>query len=500
MGASSSKVENVIKPKEPNADKLVSQHGLTDVFDRLDLNRRAPTSNGALALDSLKDWEEEVSKDPKISLARTIFQQTPLATALKNDINIIKAPHVFNTTVPFTTAPITSQNSSGRCWIFATTNVLRHAIQKKLDIESFQLSQSYLFFYDKLEKANYYLELSIENTHLPLNDRLVEHLATNPVNDGGQYDMSINLLTTYGVIPGDIFPESHSSGNSGPLNKILTTRLREHALILRRLHKSLVTSSFDQETRKHILRSKKEELMKEVWQILTITLRAPPSPDQEFTWEYLDKSGNAKSWTGTPKEFFREFTSKTYPALEAFSLINDPRNDYGKLYTVDKLGNIWGGRPVLYVNTEIERLKAAVVKGIKAGQPIFFGCDVGKSSDKESGLMDTNLYDYENAFNISLTLTKAERLQVKESAMTHAMVITAVHLDSAGKPVRYKVENSWGETAGKNGYFVMSDSWFEEYVYQVVIPRQLADRDHLNVLDKSDPVVLPAWDPMGALA
>lgn len=245
--------------------------------------------------------------------------------------NIVQVPHVFNTSIPFHTVPITSQNSSGRCWLFATTNVLRHDVQKKLDVESFQLSQSYLFFYDKLEKANYYLESSIQNAHLPLNDRLVEHLAKNPVSDGGQYDMAINLLSNYGVVPRDVFPESHSSSNSGPLNKILTTRLREHALILRQLHTSLLTSSFDRETRTHILRSKKEELMKEVWRILTITLRAPPSPDEVFTWEYVDKSGTAKSWTGTPKDFFKEFTSKSYPVSWFSFFVNRLMGPYHRI-------------------------------------------------------------------------------------------------------------------------------------------------------------------------
>lgn len=240
--------------------------------------------------------------------------------------------------------------------------------------------------------------------------------------------------------------------------------------------------------------------MSEVWTVLSTTLGSPPRPNEKFTWDYLDSVGKAQTWEGTPLEFFEAVTSKQYPALESFSLIHDPRNPTSKLYTVEALGNIWEGRPVLYVNTEVERLKAAVIKCIKAGHPVFFGSDVGQSSGRTSGVMDFNLYEYENAFNIELGLSKADRLRMGESQMTHAMVISAVHLDTEGKPIRYKVENSWGEENGNKGYFVMTDKWFEEFVYQVVVPKQLADKDLVDVFEKGERVVLPPWDPMGALA
>ncbi|KZP18737.1 bleomycin hydrolase [Athelia psychrophila] len=191
-----------------------------------------------------------------------------------------------------------------------------------------------------------------------------------------------------------------------------------------------------------------------------------------------------------------------YPAGDSFSLIHDPRNDFGKLYTVDKLGNVWGARPVLYVNTEVAALKAAALAGIRAGTPVFFGCDVGQSSTSTRGIMDTALYppsSYQNAFGVALGLTKAQRLQMGESAMTHAMVLAAVHVED-GKTVRWKVENSWGEGPGEKGWFVMSDAWFDEFVYQVVVPKALAPKELVKVFEGTERVVLPAWDPMGALA
>jgi len=241
--------------------------------------------------------------------------------------------------------------------------------------------------------------------------------------------------------------------------------------------------------------------MKEVYTIMTATLGVPPAANKKFVFDYYDKDGKPGRWEGTPIEFYKNVASGKYPPSESFSLINDPRNVYDKLYTVDKLGNVWGGRSVLYVNTEIENLKATVVKSIKAGVPVFFGCDVGKHSNSALGVMDIKLFDYETAFNIKLGLTKKQRLQVHESAMTHAMVICGVHVDPVtGKPVRYKVENSWGEGSGEKGWFMMTDDWFSEYVFQIVVPKVLAPKELAKVYEDGNPHVLPAWDPMGSLA
>ena len=314
---------------------------------------------------------------------------------------------------------------------------------------------------------------------------------------------------------------------------------------MRGLSESLrTTSSLSEDAILATLRAKKEELMKEVYVIMTATLGVPPKPDEPFTWDYYNKDGKHASWTGTPLEFYKSFAYDKYSVrsqnsftitvqyidqillgqpADSFSLINDPRNDYGKLYTVDKLGNLWGERPVLCacpsllhpsytpmthvymhtstdVNTEIEKLKQAVISQLKAGQPVFFGCDVGKFSDRSAGIMDQSLFAYEAAFDISFGMSKADRLRTTESSMTHAMVISAVHLDERGRPVRYKVENSWGEEAGEKGWFVMSDRWFEEFVYQIVIPKALAPKDLVKVFESGERTVLPPWDPMVSLS
>ncbi|TFK54260.1 peptidase C1B bleomycin hydrolase [Heliocybe sulcata] len=503
MGSAPSKPASApqVAPSDNEKQTLVESFSSLRVSPESEAAPAPLSADGSLSLSNLSSWESDLASDSKTQLARTVFAQSNIKSILTSRSTIIKDSHVFNTEVDFKTDPITNQKSSGRCWLFATSNIFRYNVMKKLSLNDFQCSQSYLFFYDKLNKANYYLELSIELADLPLDDRLLDSLSGDLISDGGQWDMAINVLENYGIVPQALYPESTHSSLSSPLNTILKTKLREHGIILRDLTTSLRASSqLSEDQIRTTLRSKKEELMKEVYTIMTATLGVPPRPDEKFTYDYYNKDGKAQSWEGTPLDFYKTFQSKQYSPSSCFSLINDPRNEYGKLYTVDKLGNVWGGRPVLYVNTDIADLKKAVVTMVKAGVPVFFGCDVGQFSENSNGIMDIDLMEYENAFNIKFGLTKAQRLQVNESAMTHAMVISGVHLDAAGNPVRYKVENSWGPDVGDKGYFVMTDKWFEQFVYQVVVPKALAQRELVKVYEGGNPVVLPHWDPMGALA
>ncbi|EJD03401.1 peptidase C1B, bleomycin hydrolase [Fomitiporia mediterranea MF3/22] len=496
MGSSQSTVGRSRTSQVGSLDEKLSHFEVT-------IKSTEPISeDGSISLKNVKQWEGEAEKDLKVQLARTILVDTDFKSALASRDVRVADPHVFNLQLDFKTDPITDQKSSGRCWLFATTNVIRHSVMQKLGLKEFQLSQSYLYFWDKLNKCNFYLEQSIDTADLPLDDRVVDFLSDDLISDGGQWDMAVNLLETYGVVPQPICPESYSSSASGNMNKLLKLKLREHALVLRRLFASLRETTA-QDVLLKTVRAKKEDLMAEVWSIMTALLGVPPMPNNRFTWDYYDKDGKPKTWSGTPLEFYKAFASKQYPPSESFSLINDPRNEYKKLYTVDRLGNIVGGRQVLYVNTEIGDLKSTIVKMLKAGQPVFFGCDVNQFSDSKPGIMDTALHKsaLQNAFGISLNLTKAERLQMNESAMTHAMVITGAHIDpSTGKATRYKVENSWGDGRGEKGYFVMTDAWFDEFVYQIVVPKALAPSELVKVFESGEKIVLPPWDPMGSLA
>ncbi len=278
---------------------------------------------------------------------------------------------------------------------------------------------------------------------------------------------------------------------------MITTKLREDALQLRTLAKAGTKNVKD-------IIAIKDKMIREIHLILTLTLGPPPAPNTEFKWNYLDKDGVALELTTTPLAFAKELeTSKSIRITKStvhdmFSLVNDPRNEYNTLLTVERLGNIVGGRGITYVNVTMDILKDACVKMLVAGLPIFFGCDVGKYSNTPVGIMDTGLIDYELGFNVRLGMSKAQRLMAGESAMTHAMVLTAVHIEN-GKSVRWRVQNSWGEGVGSDGWFVMSDKWMDEFVYQAVVEPRFVSQEVRNVL-KQKPKVLPLWDPMGALA
>jgi len=453
-----------------------------------------------LPTTTLSEWADEVENDPSLQLSRLVLSNADPVSTFTSRAALIKDAKVFNLDLKGVgpkkeyPGPRTNQASSGRCWLFATTNVLRYNVIEVLNLGEFQLSQSYVFFYDKLEKSNYYLENILELADEPVDSRLVSFLNSSPIGDGGQWDMAVNIIEKYGVIPHGLYPESFSSSASGKLNQLVTAKLREFALALRVASLSGAHSFAS-------LRSLKSEMMREIYSTLSITLGAPPKPDEPLTWEYYDADNTFHSWTGSPREFYSQFARrKNMDPKDSYSLIHDPRNEYEKLYTVERLGNVWGGRHVQYVNAPITVLEDAVIAGLKANTPIFFGCDVGKSSERVHGVMDTDLYNLKAAYGFELKMTKAQRLEMGESSMTHAMVITAVHLDTKGRPVRYKVENSWSDASGEKGWFMMTAPWFAEYVYQVVVPRKIADPKYTAILDAGNPVVLKAWDPMGALA
>lgn len=310
--------------------------------------------------------------------------------------------------------------------------------------------------------------------------------------------MAYNLVQKYGLVPQVLYPDSFNAKSSGAINSLITTKLREDALILRSLASSSSSSS---------IAETKQKMVREIHLILTLTLGPPPAPDAEFSWTYLDKSGNAKELKTTPIAFAKEMGSTVTTRMtgidvnQMFSLVNDPRNEYNTHLTVSRLNNIFGtsARPITYVNVSMPVLKTACIAMLKAGLPIFFGSDVGKFSNSTSGIMDTGLIDYELGFNVRLGLSKKQRLMTGESAMTHAMVLTAVHLNAKGESVRWRVQNSWGTDAGTEGWFVMSDRWMDEFVYQAVVEPRFVSKEVREVL-KKEAKVLPLWDPMGALA
>nr|POE62801.1 bleomycin hydrolase [Quercus suber] len=456
------------------------ERSLNEKFDAMRIAQPGSSFSGSSVLSSgdmkhvsgagVEQYVRELLKEPKNRLGLSALSTNNPNTILETPSTILKDTQNFNLAIPYEGTPVTNQRASGRCWIFAATNVFRVAIQQKYDIKSFELSQAYLFFWDKVEKANYYLESILGTVDEDVDSRLVSALMASPVGDGGQWDMIVNLVSKYGIVPQTLYPDSWNAQNSATMDRILTTKLREDGILLRSLKMSSSSSSDK-------IAVAKATMMQEVIRILTLCLGPPPAADEKFTWEFYDSAHKLKSVSLTPLQF-----AETTHVKKFVSLVNDPRNAFNRLLTVNHLGNVWHARPVTYVNVDKAVLKAACVSMLQKGLPIFFGSDVGKYSDSQKGIMDTALVDYELGFDIRLGMSKAERLLTGESAMTHAMVLTAVHLDLFGVPVRWRVQNSWSESAGTDGYFVMSDAWMDEFVYQAVVDPALLPKSVRDVL------------------
>ncbi|KAG0676493.1 hypothetical protein C6P40_001394 [Pichia californica] len=442
-----------------------------------------------VSLEALSQWTEEFKTDIKTQIGGTVLQHSNADEILINRSQEIANKNVFNTKIEIEGLPVMDQKASGRCWLFASTNLLRITAMKKYNLKEVKLSPSYLFFYDKLERCNYYLDLIIESYKEPAESRLIQWFLTDPATDGGQFTMMTQIVDKYGVVPDQIYPDSFNTTTSRIMDNMLNFKLREYALVLR----TMLENGED-------ITTKKTELQKEIYRMLTMFLGNPPKPNEEFTWEFYDKDGKYQSITTTPIAYSKEVLEFDTP--EYISLLNDPRNDYNKLIKVDRLGNVVNGDPVVYLNLEIKKLSQAIVNRIKNNKPVFFGSDTPKFMDKKRGIMDVDLWDFQLLGYDVNTMSKKDRVIYGHSLMTHAMLITAVHVDEAGDPIRYRVENSWGTKTGQDGYYVMSQKYLEEYVYQVVVEKsELSALDiDVKILEDSEPIVLPPYDPMGALA
>lgn len=443
--------------------------------------------NTTISPEALCSLEQKFDQNPVHTVAMNAVYTNGINACARNYPVDREITHDYS--ISLTQGKITNQKKSGRCWMFAALNCLRFALMKKCNLETFELSQSYTLFYDKLEKSNYFLESILETLEEPTGGRLVSYLLTSPVGDGGQWDMLCSLIEKYGVVPKTAYPESKSSSASREMDATLTEKLREDACILRKLHGEGQTLD--------ALRTRKAEMLNEVYRLLCICLGEPP---KTFTFEYRDADDHFHRETGlTPKRFFEKYVG--VDLSDYVSLINAPTADkpYGRSYTVRYLGNVKEGRPVRYLNLPIEELKKAAIAQMQDGQPVWFGCDVGKCSERDSGIMDLDIRSLEDLLDTRFTMTKAERLDYGQSLMTHAMVFQGVNLDENGKPNRWRVENSWGKEPGKDGYYLMTDRWFDEYMYQVVVNKKYLTPEQLAAYN-AEPIALEPWDPMGSLA
>lgn len=384
------------------------------------------------------------------------------------------------------------QKRSGRCWMFASLNTMRTRIIDRYNLKTFELSQAYPLFFDKVEKSNWFLENVLDTLDEPLSGRLMAHLLADPISDGGQWDMFRALVRKYGVVPKEAMPETACSSNTRDMDAYLTRYLRGAAKRLRESHEAGVGTDD--------LRAMKKEMMGEVTSLLITCLGEPPV---QFDVRLRDKDDElVLSGTYTPQEFFDKVVSM--PVDDYVSVISAPTVDkpFGHTYTVDRLGNVVEAGGVRYLNLPVERLKELAVAQLQDGLPVWFGCDVVQSFIRDEGIMDTASLDVDGLFGFPVEgcLDRAERLDYGESLMTHAMVLEGVNLDAAGKPTLWKVENSWGDKRAKDGYDSITDAWFDQYVYQVVVDKRFLSDSERKTYETEEPTVLAPWDPMGSLA
>ncbi len=480
----------------------------------------------SLSAEFLENCWAPLASDAAHLASRNAIATTDVLTVVQNRDVLQNRSHVYSNAVS-KEGKCTTQKSSGRCWMFAMCNVMRVELMKKFKLPAdFELSQGFLFFYDKLERGNYFLESVIKTRALDVGERLVGHLNSDPLCDGGQWDMLVNIVQKYGVCPKSAFPETKCCVASRRMNQFLVNRLRTFASELRAAGEA--GKSEDE------LRSMKLVMMTEFHRILATFFGKPPT---SFDWKFRDTDKKFHCFKGlTPNSFYADLVPFDIDAH--VSLIHDPRNEYYKQYTVEYLGNVVGGFPIRYVNVPIDVLRAAATKSIDNDKPVWFGCDVGKSMHREHGLLDTNMYDFKSAFGTEFGMDKKTRLLYGESLMTHAMVLTAYDREQAdgvgaggsaadggeaktnddgsdaekkkkkelnapaggsGAIRAWRVENSWGTDKADKGYLCMTDQWFGEWVYQVAVDRAILDPKIVAVLD-TEAIALPAWDPMGALA
>ena len=425
--------------------------------------------------------------NPKYAAMENAISHNGLLTSLEKRTAAVENAPVFS--LDLTKDKVSDQKASGRCWMFAALNTFRHKMIAGFQLEDFELSQAHTFFWDKYEKSNWFLEQVLATADQELTSRKVKFLLDTPQQDGGQWDMVVSLFEKYGVVPKSVYPESISSSNSRELNQILNKLLRQDAQILRELVAEGANSSE--------LQAKKEELLQEVFNFLAMNLGLPP---RQFDFSYRDKDNHFHSESGlTPLTFYQKYVD--FKLDDYVSIINAPTADkpYGRSYTVEMLGNVVGSKPVRYLNVEMDRLKELAIAQMQAGETVWFGSDVGQSSNRKAGVMAEGMHDFTASMDIRLTQDKAGRLDYSESLMTHAMVLTGVDLDENGKAKKWKVENSWGEKVGNKGYFVASDAWMDEYTYQIVVRKEFLTAAELAAYE-AEPLVLAPWDPMGALA
>ena len=441
----------------------------------------AQQDKGGITAEMLQEIRTGQTNSAAEKAARNALALNPIAELATNAENLAMIDTHFSHRVR--TKGITDQHQSGRCWLFTGLNVLRAKMIDDLDLPSLEFSQNYLFVYDQLEKSNLFLQGVIDTKHLPMDNRQVEWLFKNPLNDGGQFTGVSNLVMKYGVVPAEVMPENYQSNNTAQVGNLLKLKLREFGLTLR-----------EQKDRRSTV-ALKTEMLKEIYSMLVRAYGVPPT---EFEWTRHDKDGNPiETKRYTPKSFYQEYFGNIDLENNFVMVMNDPTREYHKVYEIEYDRHVYDGDNWLYLNLPIEEVKALAIASIKDNTAMYFSCDVGKYLLSKKGTLDINNFDYESLMGVEFPMNKEQRVRTFASGSSHAMTLIAVDLDEDGNPKKWMVENSWGANSGWKGNLIMTDEWFEEYMFRVVIDKKYIPAETLKLLEQK-PIMLPSWDPMFA--
>ncbi len=445
----------------------------------------ATAQNGVIDEKELAEIREAYSQSVTDNALRNAIQSTSNLKGLAFDNQVANGvDHTFKYKAKLNKT-ISNQRSSGRCWMFTSMNVLRPGVVETFDLSSFDFSHNYNYFWDLFEKSNLFLENIIESAALSMDDReVVEHFRS-PVGDGGVWNHFYNLSVKYGVVPKEVMPETVHSESTSSMVSVIKERLRKGGIEIR--------DAVAEKGKKADTQAIKSETLKDVYRILSLCLGEPPV---EFDWKYTDKNGDVQVKENyTPQQFFADIVPDNYAPDTYIMVMNDPTRPYYQVYDIKNYRNTEEGTNWVYLNLPNEDIKAAALKSIKAGESMYISCDVGKESDRKSGKMAMGMYDMEALLGIDLSMDKRQRILSRQSGSSHAMTLMACDTDANDTPVKWQVENSWGQESGYKGYMTFTDEWFDNYLFRVVIKSEYLDSKSLKALD-GEVVKLPVWDYM----
>lgn len=448
------------------------------------LPANAQDSNGGISKDMLRVIQQSQQRTPADKALFNALAANSIDALAANHANKGSLDTYFSIETP--SQSITDQKQSGRCWMFSGFNVLRSEFAERTDSLTVNLSHDYLFLWDQLEKANLFLQGVIDCADKPIDDERVRFFFKSPINDGGTYCGVADLVAKYGLVPAEIMPETYSSENTSKVASLLKSKLREYGLQLR----DMVAKGKS----KADIKAEKTKMLSTVYRMLSLTMGEPPS---EFTYAFKNKQGRTVT---EPKKYnpvtFAAEILGDKPVYGSFIMVmNDPRREYYKTYEVEYDRHTYDGTNWKYLNLPMEDIAKLAIASLKDGRKMYSSYDVGKFLDRKRGYCDVENFDYGTLFGTTFGMDKAQRIMTYDSGSTHAMTLTAVDLDADGKPVMWKVENSWGPDYGQKGCLIMTNEWFNEYMFRLVVDKKYVPADMLKQYEQKPVMVMPE-DPL----